>query len=252
MLTKKTRTKRSKIWLLPEEEFIKLIINSRSVKEALNYFGLQNKGGNFKTIKQRISELKIDISHFLNNVDASNLTRTLSKEEFQKTWLIENSSKNRYHLKTYLTKFGLLDYRCNKCNNSGTWMNESITLQLEHINGISNDNRLENLCFLCPNCHSQTSSYAGRNNKNISLCDCKRPKNKSSKICSECNRKSDIHYKIKWPDAEYFASELWKFPTTKIAKELGVSDKAVEKHIKKLGLSKPPRGYWSKGGGGGN
>jgi Zn finger protein HypA/HybF involved in hydrogenase expression len=167
MLTKKTRAKRSKIWLLPEDEFIKLIINSRSVKDALDYFGLQNKGGNFRTIKQRIFELNIDISHFLNNVDASNLTRALSKEEFEKTWLIQNSTRNRYHLKIYLTKFELLDYQCDKCGNSGAWMNQKLTLQLEHINGISNDNRLENLCFLCPNCHSQTSSYAGKNNKKI-------------------------------------------------------------------------------------
>jgi Zn finger protein HypA/HybF involved in hydrogenase expression len=169
MLTKKKRLKRSKIWLLPEDEFIQLILKSKSIKDALDYFGLQNKGGNFRTIKKRISELNIDISHFLNNVDASNLTRTLSKDEFKKTWLTENSTKNRYHLKNYLTKFNLLDYKCNKCNNMGMWMNTKITLQLEHINGISNDNRLENLCFLCPNCHSQTSSYAGRNNKKTTI-----------------------------------------------------------------------------------
>ena len=99
MRTIKTRKKRSKIWLLPEEEFFSLIKKSRSVKEALNYFGLENKGSNFRTIKQRISELNIDISHFLNNVEASNLTRKLSKEEFEQNWLIENSTRNRFHLK---------------------------------------------------------------------------------------------------------------------------------------------------------
>jgi Zn finger protein HypA/HybF involved in hydrogenase expression len=169
MLTIKTRKKRSKIWLLQEEEFLSLIKKSRSVKEALNYFGLENKGGNFRTIKQRISELNIDISHFLNNVEASNLTRKLSKDEFEQNWLIENSTRNRFHLKKYLTKFKLLDYKCHKCNNLGSWMGEQMILQLEHINGISNDNRLENLCFLCPNCHSQTLSFAGRKNKKIPI-----------------------------------------------------------------------------------
>lgn len=252
MLTQKKRSKRSRIWVMPEEEFIQIIITSKSVKEALNYFNLENKGNNFKTIKQRISELNIDISHFLNNVQASNLSRSLSKELFEKTWLVENSTKNRYCLKKYLVKFELLNYQCVECGNSGTWMNKPMALQLEHINGISNDNRLENICFLCPNCHSQTSTYAGKKNKKTSLCDCLKPKNKLSKICNECNKQSVLRHKIIWPDADYFASQLWKYPTTKIAEELGVSDKAIEKRIKKLGLSKPPRGYWSKNSGGGN
>ena len=254
MLTIKTRKKRSKIWLLPEEEFLSLIKKSRSVKEALNYFGLENKGSNFRTIKQRISELNIDISHFLNNVEASNLARKLSKTDFEQTWLIENSSRSRTHLKQYLVKFNLLDYKCYKCGNLGIWMDEIMTLQLEHVNGISNDNRLENLCFLCPNCHSQTSSFAGKKNKKHSFCACGKTKHKLSNNCAECNKNPNrvSHYKIEWPTIEYFQSNLWKIPTTQIAKDLGVSDKAVEKYIKKLGLSKPPRGYWSKNGGGGN
>ena len=40
-----------------------------------------------------------------------------------------------------------------------------LVLQLDHINGISNDNRIENLRFLCPNCHAQTESFAGRNKR---------------------------------------------------------------------------------------
>ena len=47
----------------------------------------------------------------------------------------------------------------------GVWLDEPITLQLDHINGINNDHRIENLRILCPNCHSQTSTYAGKNNR---------------------------------------------------------------------------------------
>ena len=46
-------------------------------------------------------------------------------------------------------------------------MDNKLTLQLDHINGINNDNRKENLRFLCPNCHSQTNTFAGKNLKNI-------------------------------------------------------------------------------------
>ena len=52
--------------------------------------------------------------------------------------------------------------------------------------------------------------------------------------------------KIEWPSKEELEKLLWEKPTTYIAKDLGVSDKAVEKHVKKLGLTKPPRGYWAK------
>ena len=48
---------------------------------------------------------------------------------------------------------------------NGKWMNQQLTLQLDHINGISDDNRKENLRFLCPNCHSQTKTFGGNNIK---------------------------------------------------------------------------------------
>ncbi len=52
--------------------------------------------------------------------------------------------------------------------------------------------------------------------------------------------------KIVWPSAEVLEKLLWEKPTSQIAKDLGVSDKAIEKHCKKLALKKPPRGYWAK------
>ena len=59
----------------------------------------------------------------------------------------------------------------------------------------------------------------------------------------DLNIKTD-KIKIVWPTPDILEKELWKKPTTTIASELGVSDKAVEKHVNKLGLSKPPRGFW--------
>jgi len=79
--------------------------------------------------------------------------------------LVENSNYNRSRMKVRLVEEGILDYICDKCSNSGTWLGGELVLQLEHKNGISTDNRINNLCFLCPNCHTQTSTYAGRNTK---------------------------------------------------------------------------------------
>jgi 5-methylcytosine-specific restriction endonuclease McrA len=80
--------------------------------------------------------------------------------------LVENSTyTNRTALKTRLLKEGLITYECAICKNKGEWNGNPLTLQLDHINGINNDHRLENLRFLCPNCHSQTNTFSGRNKR---------------------------------------------------------------------------------------
>lgn len=75
------------------------------------------------------------------------------------------SKISRRHVKRRLEK--LIPYVCNECGQGPEWNGKKLVLQLEHKNGINNDNRLENLCFLCPNCHSQTETYAGRGSKGL-------------------------------------------------------------------------------------
>ena len=66
-------------------------------------------------------------------------------------------------MKERIIKQKLIDYICSECGLSDEWNGKVISLQLEHKNGKNNDNRLDNLTFLCPNCHSQTDTYAGKN-----------------------------------------------------------------------------------------
>jgi 5-methylcytosine-specific restriction endonuclease McrA len=68
----------------------------------------------------------------------------------------------RGHLKKRLLKAGLLPSHCQECGLED-WRGRRIALELHHINGDGKDNRLENLALLCPNCHSQTDSWGGRN-----------------------------------------------------------------------------------------
>ena len=77
----------------------------------------------------------------------------------------QSTFKDLTRLKRRLIKEGLLELRCYKCNNSGNWMGEPLTLQLEHKNGNNKDHRLENLELLCPNCHSQTPTWGGKNRR---------------------------------------------------------------------------------------
>lgn len=74
----------------------------------------------------------------------------------------ENSKIARHSVKEKIIKDNLIPYKCDLCGNTGSWNGQLLSLQLDHINGINNDNRLENLRFLCPNCHSQTETFSGK------------------------------------------------------------------------------------------
>jgi 5-methylcytosine-specific restriction endonuclease McrA len=68
-------------------------------------------------------------------------------------------------IKKTIIRDKLLPYECQECGNTGEHLGKPLSLHLDHINGKNKDHRLENLRFLCPNCHSQTDTYCGRNTK---------------------------------------------------------------------------------------
>ena len=79
-------------------------------------------------------------------------------------WLVAGSSVNRQHLKRRLVGAGLKANRCEECGIK-EWRGRPLSLALHHRNGVRDDNRLENLAILCPNCHSQTDNFGARNRR---------------------------------------------------------------------------------------
>jgi 5-methylcytosine-specific restriction endonuclease McrA len=77
---------------------------------------------------------------------------------------VTRSKTNRGSIKRRLLELGVLLARCSRCG-IADWRGKPLSIHLDHINGIKDDNRLENLRMLCPNCHSQTPTFAGRNAK---------------------------------------------------------------------------------------
>ncbi|MDE2481251.1 MAG: HNH endonuclease [bacterium] len=75
---------------------------------------------------------------------------------------ILRESKSRYTIKRRLIEGGILRNVCDECG-VREWRGKPLTIQIDHRNGIHDDHRLENLRMLCPNCHSQTETYAARN-----------------------------------------------------------------------------------------
>lgn len=155
--------RKSKIEQLDYYDFKLLIENSTSIMEVLEKLGYKNKSGTMHNIvKSRIKRENISISHMnkLNNDNNKNGVNKIPLEDI----MIENSTyTNKTRLKIRLINEKLLVYKCEICGNNGEWNNKPIVLHLDHKNGVNNDHRLNNLRFLCPNCHSQTETYSGKN-----------------------------------------------------------------------------------------
>lgn len=142
---------------------------STSYRQVLILSGRNpNGGGNVKLLKQKIQEFNIDISHFThsNKGMSKEQNPNLGKEKYSlEEVFIENSLVTQKTLREYVERHKILEYKCAFCGNIGIWLNTKIALELDHINGINNDNRIKNLRYLCPNCHATTKTYCGKNKK---------------------------------------------------------------------------------------
>ena len=150
----------SKVYQVSNEEFQNIVQQANSYSDCLRALGLGTNGGSSTdTLKRRIVELNCDISHFGKKEKIQLPQARYSLDEI----LIENSTyANISRLKERLVREGKLEYKCQNCGIK-EWQSKPLSLHLDHINGKNNDHRIENLRFLCPNCHSQTETYAGRN-----------------------------------------------------------------------------------------
>jgi hypothetical protein len=153
--------KTSRIYETSDIEFTKIVLESKSYSDVLIKCGLPPRGANNKTLKRRIEFLKINSEHLKSNKGKKFTHRQWSLYEASKSVFVENSNTNTNTVKNLILRFNLVPYKC-ECGLTTEWRNKLIVLQLEHKNGNHRDNRIENLCFLCPNCHSQTATYAGK------------------------------------------------------------------------------------------
>lgn len=160
----------SVLYSIPKEEFLQKLNESVSIKDFFRKINFPDIGDNrdtfFKIIKEygfdkELEELRKRTKIFLKN----NLNKANKKFSDEETFC-ENSNIGRANLKEKIIKRKLIPYKCASCGIINEYNGKPISLQLHHINGVYNDNRLENLVFLCPNCHSQTENYSGKR-KNI-------------------------------------------------------------------------------------
>ena len=141
--------------------------DSYSYAEVLEKAGRKQGGGSQATLKKKIEEFQIDISHFTgqrwqNSPNQKN--NIISREKYDlNTIFVKNSPVTQKVLRGYVERHDMLKYECEQCGCDGHWQNGIISLELDHIDGDNTNNEITNLRYLCPNCHALTETYRGRN-----------------------------------------------------------------------------------------
>lgn len=150
-----------------DEQLRDAVAKSRSVCQVFQHMGLRVGGGQHMTIKLRIKALGLDTSHFTgqgwNKGNVSGYLKPATLIALEQILVKNSPHKAGTSLKQRLIAGGLLENRCALCGLLPEWQGKRLVLRLDHINGIRNDHRLINLRLLCPNCDSQTPTFAGRN-----------------------------------------------------------------------------------------
>lgn len=136
-----------------------------SIRQLLKRLGLREAGGNYSQVKKYLKEYNIDISHFTGK-GWSKGKRGIGKYRIRlEEILVINSGFQSYKLKKRLFASSIKQQSCEECGWAKKSIDGRIPLELDHINGNSRDNRIENLRVLCPNCHSLKPTHRGMNKK---------------------------------------------------------------------------------------
>ena len=208
----------NKIKEISDKEFIELIKNSTNIKEVLFKLGYTTVGNSwgYSQIKERMLILNLTPYDFKGK---SELAKSQNKKVKTED-LFNNKKHPRVVIRRRIIKENLIPYKCAICG-IDSWNGKRLSLELDHINGINNDNRLENLRFLCPNCHSQTDTYGSKNSK-ITESKYDISEELSNKIVSEYLELKNI---------------------VKVSEKLGISRKAIKQALSEANISKPNQKY---------
>lgn len=172
-----------KIISLTKNEIEEAFKANKSIRQILNDCGVDSNGsGAYKVFNKHCKDLGVIIPKIKQN-------KKILKENLNFIEIFKKDSTFAPNpLKRKILKYKLIEYKCEKCSNLGEWCGKQLILQLDHKNGVNNDNRLENLRFLCPNCHTQTETFSS---KKQYFCECGTKITKKSKLCIKCHAKKN-------------------------------------------------------------
>lgn len=236
-----------------EQDARRAIAESRSWAETLRKLGYCHTGANPKTLKKRAREWGIPTDHFDRYAGLRQAPRRRMPplEEI----LVEGSSYSRAALKRRLYEAGLKKPECELCGQGDYWRGTRISLILDHINGVRNDNRLVNLRIVCPNCAATLETHCGRGTRRpraprtcVACGHSFLPNSTNQRYCSrECGsryprrrrqgpRKPGLKRpgarRIERPPREQLLAEIEELGYAATGRRYGVSDNAIRKWIR--------------------
>ena len=225
-----------------EKEILEKIINeSKTFREVLIKTGKSDHSSQYKILHRKIKEFGFNTSHFLSPKEVmkrNHEEKILIKKEFSEIFC-ENSLASRSILKKRFLEINKNE--CKECGQNDIWRGKKLTLILDHKNGINNDNRIENLRLLCPNCNGTLDTNCVGFNGVIK-------REEKNKLKEEKKRIRKIYKprvnqrKIKQrPSLESLLKDVVQTNYSVVGKKYGVSDNAVRKWIKNYGSVLPKK-----------
>lgn len=151
---------KTKLRSIPLEIIQKALDESTSYESTLIKLGLFK--GSMGTLSSMVKEYSLSLENM--NINKRKYSYGKANRIHSNAMFCENSTVHNHTIKNRIIQDSLIKYECCSCGISSVYNGKELRLELHHINGKRKDNRLENLQFLCPNCHSQTENYAGKNN----------------------------------------------------------------------------------------
>jgi hypothetical protein len=215
-------------------------------RDVLRLVDLGLRGNNTRTVQKYARLWDISTEHF----DVAEVKRRANRRRSRplSDILVEHSSYSRGSLKRRLFEEGLKDRRCELCGQGEQWHGRRLALILDHVNGIADDNRLENLQIVCPNCAATLDTHCGRNPvlarpRRCLVCDAEfMPRHTRHRYCSRAcfgrangARTAGVPQpalrKVERPPYEVLMAEIAKSGFSAVGRKYGVSDNAVRKWV---------------------
>ena len=224
-----------------ETAYLQSVIDgSETIQDVIEHFG-HTHWNSRKAFLKRCERDSIDLSDLRQRAKAKCVSglRNFQPKYTLDEILVEHSPyKARGQVKVFLIRHGLLEDKCSECGNGTEWNGKSLVLVLDHINGVNDDYRIENLRFLCPNCNSQTDTFAGRN---VRYCGCGLKISRWSKsgLCRLCNNKAQgvlQKSRSKRPPLEDLLEDRKTMGREAVGRKYGVSGNAVKKWERDYGI----------------
>ncbi len=154
---------RKRSWTV--EQLKEAVSSSKSYRQVLGKLGLREAGGNYVQIRKYTYEYKLDVGHFHGRLWSKGLKLPF-KPKIPLEQILQKGFRFPSHkLKLRLFRANLKQKKCEECGWATKTEDGYLPIELDHINGDSTDNRLENLRILCPNCHSLKPTHRGRNKR---------------------------------------------------------------------------------------